>query len=378
MQLNYEKAAAYINRQISSELLSPFIRSRPLEYFLIGKDASSMQSLANPKVSTMIGGGFSVDDPRRTSISGSRVHEFRFQAAQTDAAETIQNAGETPVATGFAEDNMKTAGTKWWQFSNPLKVRESTIMDARSPTEVASVLKEAIGQGFQMHSEKLHDELWNGSFDLTTQTNSDDRWPGLLGIRHALSDGTESGYKAYGGYDRSLAANMFLRSNTFDAAYLVSNGYIEDTQVKLRLIRQGNHIHGPAQKSDGGFDLAITTPELWEQLADEADNKATIYRNGIPDYAMSGFKYPVIHHDNCYITYDYKCAAGEMVCLKLSSWAVEFKADQKFKFEGWKKNQEITEGGRRYSWGNIVTTMRMTCREPWLQLRYTGLTTSGS
>lgn len=381
MGWNQQGVDAYVTRLINKKLRSSFVNVKPLLAILIGRDKAAMDKIGDPQFGVMVGGAKYGAGKRKTML-GSISHEFRYQKSQTDEAEALEyRAANTPTATGFAEDNVGTAATKWSRFINPVKIDEDDVENAQGDTAIANIIEEAVDMAMQRHLEKHQSSLWTGS--LTSAQQNAKMWLGYLGLQHTISDGStdSANYATYGTVDRTVAGQTALQGNVYTAANLVTDGYLADSQVKLRLIRQIKHVLGGMKhKHPKAGNLIITTSALWETLADEADGKAQIFRSStsVPEMAVAGFELPVIKYDDAIITYDPDCPDGELYALTTECWSYEIQKGSNFQIQKWTKKHETEEGAPRYRWTNINTKARLTCTEPWLQAKVTGLTVDGS
>ena len=125
-----------------------------------------------------------------------------------------------------------------------------------------------------------------------------------------------------------------------------------------------------------GCNLFITTSALFNELATQADARGiTVHQGGIPGHSTTGFKYPVICHDNVYYTWSKDVPSGKMYCLDLDSVMLEVHPQLNFKFSGFTKKNLSDEGGALYEYGTFDAMIRLSIRRPWLMGSFTGLTT---
>lgn len=376
-----ENIDTLVRSNITPELHSKFVDAKVLLAILAGKDKAALDRLGDPKAGVMFGGD-TIKPVRRMMLNGSYNHEFRFQASQTDESEIVERGGVTPVASGFAEDHTGTAETRWCQFMTPVKIRQDTLDDAQgNMLKIADAMEEAIAMGFQRHLEKYQSQFWTAT--LTSAQQNERKWAGHIGLVHAVSDGVtdSSNYATYGRVDRTVETQ--LKANVNAAATLVTNGHLATTKVELDLIRRLNiipSIGGLLHKGqgEGVGDIVITTPDLWAVMATEADDNAVFNRGDTmpASVAVHGFKNPVILKDNTRIVFDKDCPSGELYLLSTRSWSFEIQKGHNFQLGGFKKDWELTQGGEYIQWAHIDTKSRLTCREPWLQTKVTGLTTT--
>lgn len=384
MSLDSGVTNTYVRDLINPKLQSSFSTAKPLMAWLAGSSVAGLDQLGDPNVGVMFG-GVNLGIGQRSIIAGSIVHKFRYHKAQTDAASTILEGATTPTASGFAEDNVGTAGMVWHRFAAPIKVREDSIenvqngggTDEMKRLKIADVTEEAVGQGMQRELENLQSELWTGTLTQAQQDTSLQAWAGLLGVQHACSDGSstgETGFNYYGGVDRTVDTDP-LQSNVIDGDDLSSS------EITLRLLRQARlgttASYGEIRKKrhEAG-KLIITTPTLWEKLANDADQDNQINSNDIPQFARSGFASPVIRLDDAMVVWDHDCPSGEAYLITPEDWVFEIQKGSNFRMEPWQKKFLNEEGGNWYRWTLIVAKMRLTCRRPDLNIKMRDMTIS--
>ena len=386
MAYNIEGIRTYVRDRFSSLLYSSFTQRRPLFALLAGESMAKKEDFGRAG-RHIIAGGASMGLGERLAQAGDRTHQFRYQKGQTDAA-AVATDSATSVATGFAEDNVGTAQVVWAKKWAPFKVRNDSLLSAASPggsgvnanLRIASVLDEAIGQGLQREIEAYQTALWNGTLTSVQQDVTALTWPDFIGVNHWVSDGTKVGETTFthvGGVDRTVETEM--QANVQLAADLVTNGHLSNTVPTLRLIRKLKTIPSlgelQAKRSDAG-NLCITTGELFEVLANESDSKHTFFDRAIPEMRLVGFENPVIKYDNTLVTWDPGCPAGNMYLLTSGSWLFETQKGENFEIGQLNNKSDVDEGGGDYQFAHVKGKARLTCREPWLQTKVTGLTSS--
>lgn len=379
MALRYATILTYVERLVMRNLRSSFVASNPLLYFMAGSAADNLDRLGNPKMGVILGGA-NLGQAQRQQLDGSYNYQFRFQKDQTDVATAVTGAESTPVASKFADDNVALADFRWTNYWCPLKVRQSRLDAAKGDSAIGSIVEEAFGMAFQQHVTKMQSSLWTGT--LTESQQDSEEWADHIGLTHIVDDGTTTASKYYGGQDRTqyqhLKANLIAQSTLQSAGVLTDK---KPTLSLLRTLRISNTYGGLANKNPKSGRLVITTPDLWEVLAKEAESKHTIYETGqkVPGQLSSiGVQYPVIVKDTTMITYDPSCPSGELYLLTPESFVFQVQSGANFKAAPWQKKWEIEEGGGYYSWTNIHSKTRLMCLDPFLQTRVTGLTVSGS
>lgn len=370
----------YVRDVIKPMLHSSFSERKALTAWLAGGNVAALDSLGDPNAGAIIG-GMNLGVGQRAQ-SGGKTRKIRYHKDQTDAAAQVDAGGATPTATGFAEDNVGTFGMNFTTFVNAIKIREDSILDVQNggfsdemtAVKIAEIVEESVGQGFQRSLENLQSQLWTDTLTSTEQNVDTQVWKGTLGLQHWCSDGASTGETTFthvGGVDRTTDTE--LKGNIIDGDGLGSS------VPTLRLVRQARLLstHGAIKKKYAkAGDILITTPDLWDVLANEADGNNQINSNGIPRFARSGFNQDVIQLDDMVIVYDHDCPAGEMYLLTSDFWDFEVQKGENFRISNWVKKHETEEGGERYRWANITAKFRLTCRRPDLQVKFRDMTTS--
>jgi hypothetical protein len=379
----------YVKRKIMRQLHSSYVQYKAILFFMAGGRVVNLDKLGDPKAPVIIGGA-SMGQAEMMRLNGSYNHQFRYQTAQTDAPAVV-TASSTPAATGFADDNVGQAETRWSHFSNALKVRQSRVDAAKGDLEIASIIDEAMGMGWQRALEKHQTMLWTGT--LTSNQQDAEDWISNIGLKHWVSDGVDASGSSSGGdvlgSDESDYATVArvdrtthtqLKATVLHANRLVANGVLADTKPRLALFRKvriTNSLGGVANKRADAGRCVITGPDLFNVLADEAEGKYQIHQTSIPGFAIGGFKFPVIQYGNILITYDPDCPEGEWYQLTPESFLFEIQAGSNFVVEPWTKEWLVKEGGGYYQRTQIRAKTRFTCREPWLQVKGVGFTVDG-
>lgn len=385
--------AAYINRLVRKELLSKQVQARPLFYFITGNNQPGLEAMTvaqrNPVDNFKRGlslGGSDLGLAQRVTMRGSEKAQFRYQKDDPDNGQGVAPGGPTAVANKFSEDLVGTMQMAWTLWNWALKVRQSTLDNLGSMSEesakwyIANVAEEAVAMSFNQSYQNMQTQFWTGTLTLSQQEQIE-WYQNVLGLRHWVSDGTTSGetdYKYVGQVDRTTATQ--LKSTVLEAGTLQAAGVIPTyapTLDLIRKIRTINSLGGIANRDPDAGDLVITTAELFNTLAAEAEGQAQIWRDPtkpVPGTGMAlGFKYPVIVKDGSYITYDPDCTSGELYVLTTKTWMYEIRDGYNFMQTPWVKKHEVEEGGNMYSWKSIYLKHRLTCTKPWLQVKVKGL-----
>ena len=380
---------AYIQDLVSRTLYTNFVQRRPLLAWLAGMDKANMERLGKPGEHLFMGGS-NMGKGERQVLNGSVFHSFRYQKAQTDALEAITNTTSTPVATVDGHTLVGTSKTAWAKYWNAFKVPNDAINNAMAAggsadnvsAQIAKVLDETVGFGIQRHLEGQENALWSDTLTSAQQTVDDSTlfWPGYIGLKHWVSDGSSSGETAYnyvGGVDRT--SHTFLQANVHAASDLVSAGAMASTVPTHTLIRKlltWSSLGALQKFRSSAGQLCITTGELFDKIVDSIEAKHTFQHPSIPRLAEVGFGMPVAVVDQTVITWDPSCEGGELYLLTPESWVFETHSKENFTVSALSNKATVDEGGGDYRFGHVMTKARLICREPFLQTKVKGLTTS--
>ena len=382
----------YITALINKRLNDKFVKVKPLTSWLAGSATTKLDKLGDPQIGMFFGGRADMEG-RRAVQSGAPIYKSRYKKEQVDAATTLTSSGNIATASKFVEDLRGTTQYAWHMFNESVRIRESTIENIMGAgysehvgnQQIASVIEEAADEQIQVMLDKLQSLLWTGTLTSGQQaaiTNDDQEWSSILGLTHLVSDGTSTGETTYNyidGVDRTT--ETILKAN------VVLGSQLTATVPTLRLIRQSRLLQtggasdaatfGAMRKrqADAG-KLVVTTPELWEVLANEADSKNQINSNDVQNFARSGFNQPLIRLDDSYIAWDHDCPSGQLYVLTPETFCFQTQKGNNFRPGPWVKKHETEEGTQRYRWNNIYTKCRLACERPDLNLKFTSLTTS--
>lgn len=377
MAISYDQVNIWVRELIKPKLHSSYVQMKPLLYVLAGKTVANLDSLGDPQAG-VVWGGAGIGRATMLQQAGSFNHRFSYQKTEADASSHVALDGATPTATVYGDDLVDNAETRWTDFWGPLRLRKDRLDAAISSgnnLRVASLTEAAVSMGFNRHLQKHQSELWTGT--LTEAQQDLEVWPNYIGVQHTC-DG--SGTDFYGGKDRSSETE--LRGKEYTAGALATAGAIASggTVPLLRMVRwlkSENTTGGVANRYAGAGDLAITTPSLWNVLANEAEGQHTIYdsQTQIPGMMLSrSMQYPVIKKDTTLITYDPDCPDGEFYLLSTDFWVFEVQKGNNFAIDEWQKKWLNDEGGAKYLYTQIHAKTRLTCYRPDLQVKITGLT----
>ena len=374
MAINFDQANSWTRQLIEAELKSSFGKTKPLLTFLAGQTVADFGSrLGDPSMGTVLGGK-AVGKATLRSQLGSYQHQVRYQSSEPDAASAVQLDDATPVASVFADDLVKQFATRWTEFDSPLRVREDRVEQAQGELQVRALLEEALDMGFNKHLKKHQSSLWTGT--LTEAQQSAETWQDYIGVQHVA---TGTGGDFYGGVDRDV--DTVLQGTTNTHTVLTAANVITDNVPNLRLIREiitNNTYGGIGNKMAGAGKLVITTPALWNTLANEAEGKHRINHSteGIPGMLTdTSTAFPIIHKDTSSIVYDEDCPAECCYVLTPEVMVFEIMPGKNFSIDQWQAKWRNDEGGAKYWYTLIRAKTRFTCYRPDLQVQCTGLVT---
>ena len=364
----------FVNDYIDDRLESAFLSATPLFYFL-GLGEPENKNLLGRAGGTALFGGAKMGGAEKMKQNKSEHHQFRFLEQRYGELVGVEYGGATPTASGFTEDDYFTAQTQWTDLRMAAKTREHSFLFAEDAGELAigAFVEEQLAEPWDNFVTKVHNSLWTGTRSSAQQGQR--VWTDFLGLQHTLTPDN-----VYGRRDRTAFAG--LQPSYIDASTDFSNA-----NADLRWIRYANNGFTKAgsgakfkglsgRKSGGGARCWITSDTIWSDLANQAEGRYEIHSSGIPQYAMGGFKQPIIEYDNSYITWDPDCPDGEMYGLNLDYWVFEVHRAANFAWSGYTNKGKTEEGGEAYEWGNFHLLSRLTCRAPWLNVRINNVTTS--
>ena len=358
----------YIEKKVNNS----FVQFRPMLYFMGLRTAEGNRKLGRPGTAAVFGCG-NMSQAKVQTLAKSYNIQHRYAKTEPNDGARVEYRGATPTASAFSEDNYGTTEFRWTQYTEPMKVGNHILEMAKEDLLLTqSIYEDAMNETWERLNKRINADVWAGT--LTAAQQNKTMWSdGVLGVTHTLTASN-----TYGRVDRSVETT--LQPLVVDATALATTVVTLDVnrQINVGGVFGSTTITGLAGKSDNGrgADVFITTPTLWNALASEAEGRFSITQNGIPNTAIAGFNYPVIHKDNVYFTYDPDCPSGQMYALNLDTWLMEIQGERNFKVNPWVNSATTVEGGAEYRWSNITATIRMSCTKPWLNARIHGLTTS--
>lgn len=379
-----EKINAHVREYFDSRFSSTFIQRNPMLYFFL-RGGEKQGKLGQPRANAVFGGMELTEAEMKTNSASPGIFHT-YQISEPNDGASVSYGGVTPTAAGFAEDNAGQTETRFWHHMEAVQVRKHSLEMATSGVQIGSLLDRSTAPVFNRMLKRVNGLMWYGgtataSTESTVSMNTQAQqakliWDEPLGVIY-----TTTANNIYGRVDRSsvttlnprvIAANTAFASSVVDLNInrYVNNGYTDNTSSAT--------VDGLANKSENGYgvDLFITTAALFNELALQSDGRGTFYHDGLPNHAVSGFKYPIIEHDNVYYTWDKDCPAETMVGLCLDEWLCEVKSGHNFNFLGFNDKSKLEQGGEYLEWGNYSLQLRQSCRRTDLQVRITGLTSA--
>ena len=351
-----EGLSAYVRESFQRKLENPFARFRPWLSFLALVSVERLTKLGRPNTAAVFGdlSGLGRGELRRLG-HGTGMH-FNFIKYEPNDGATLSHRGSTPVATVFGEDNAGMMETRWAHYVEPMRIGKSSLDDATGPSAIMSIMDNTTSITMERLLKRVNDDLLSGTLSADQQNLV--RWPNLLGVTHLLTaDNT------YGRVDRQVETNLNPVVINYGAA------------VDLDLIDKINHgatgIVGRAQKRpDGqGCNLHVVHPAKWQVLRAEAEGMYSIQIPSAPTNAAVGAKRPAIRYGDNWITYDDDLPVAEMYSTRIESWILEVDPRYNFVPQKFVLKSDVEEGGEFYEWSNIHAKLRLTHRQPWLNVR---------
>lgn len=379
MAYNRTAIDAYVREYIDTELHSSFIQRTPLLYFLSLNGKGAKAPLGQPGGSAMFG-GVGIGKARAKEMNHSKEIHLRYETGELGDEAGVTYGGATPTASEFAEDEVGTIAFRWSHHMAPLKFRKHTLEMARGESEIASVIEEGTQRRISKFQRYINGLLWDGGMgsgystvDMNDATEQGyEIWKEPLGLKYTV--GTVN--NLYGRVDRSTETELNPFALTAGVGALAS-GTAADLDWNRVVNNGGTGFEGRANMNPNstGCSLFITTSAIFNELAAQADARGIrTIQGGVPHHSLSGFKFPVIEHDNVYYTWDQDCPAGTMYCLDLDCWTMETRKGHNFQWTGLVDKSKTEEGGGYYEWGNYDVMPRLSCSKPWLQGTISGIT----
>lgn len=375
---NYSRSgiAALINDRIEQKIESQTVELHPLINLLGATEAdnSPYNSLGRPGMGAVFG-SVSMGKAVRESKLASYNRHFRITRFESEAASNVTHGGATPVATTRADENVATFETRMTHVMKPVEFNAHTLerlADSGSRVGMANYVQEMMQEPWERLCKSIHQMFWTDT--LTAAQQDLPTWPGFLGLQHTLTASN-----TYGRTNRATSPG--LDPNVIDATADFST-----PSITLEMIRKinsgftrttaGTKFVGLKHRSgDGrGATCWITTPELWQELADQIESRYVIQIGDLPAHGLGGFKYDALNYQGTYIIADNLCPDGEMYGLCLDSWLLEVDPRHNMRFLGLTNEAATVRGGDYIEWGQLSFQARLTCRRPFANARVTGLT----
>lgn len=371
-----ENINALVNDRIEKRIGSSSVRLHPLFNLLAAQDPSTSPYaiLGQPGMRGVFG-SMNMDPIERENGIGSFNRHFRITKFESEAASGVSHGGATPVATTRADENIGTFETRYTHVMKPVEMNKHTLermADAGNAVGMANYVVSLTAEPHERFVKSIHQRWWTDS--PTESEQNAKTWTKFLGLQHTLTEDN-----VYGRVDRTVATG--LDPNVLDAS-----ADFNSPSIALEMIRKINSgftrvtaqttFDGLKHRSGDGSGATcwITTPTLWQELADQIESRYVIQQSDMPKHGLGGFKYDTIYYNNTYIISDYLCPAGEMYGINPNTWLLETDSRHNMRFMGPYSEAETVRGGDYIEWGQFTFQGRLTCREAFCNARVTNLT----
>lgn len=373
---------AHVRELFTKGLNSTYIQRNAALYFMGLGDAEAKGKLGQPKASATFGGA-SLGQSEVKNQLGSMERQYKFQLTEPDDGAAIEYGGQTPVPAGFAEDNEGTIGFRWFHNQEPLQLRKHSLEFAKGETAIGSIVEESTGPVLNRFLKRHQTLLWHGGtgsngsqVDMNSASQQNKKmWAEPLGILYTLTKNNY--YGRVNRTDETLLNPMVVDASSAFETTLVSLDICRDVNIGYVDQDSGSAVDGLCNKDpmETGPRLFITTAALFKELMSQAEARGIrVITGGIPDHPISGYRYPIIEHDNVFYTWDKDCPAGTMVGLHLDFWLMEIARGHNFVWSGFTDKSKNEQGGEYIEWGNFDAQYRLSCKRPDLQVKIENLT----
>ena len=366
-----EGLQAYVRENFTKRLYNPFARFNPMLSYLGLSSVEKLTKLGRPNTAAVFGdlGKLGRGEIRRLGHSSAIF--WNYQKYEPNDGSTVAHRDSTPTASTFGEDNAGQIELRWPHYMEPMTVGKSSLDDATGPSAIMSIMDNASAITFERLLKRVNEDMLNGT--LTAAQQNEQRWTSLLGLDHVMTSGN-----TYGRVNRTAESDL-------DPLIIDATTALDTTAISLDLIDVINHgnstVTGRAAKSaDGqGCNLHIVHPRLWQTLREEAQGLYAIEVPKMPGNAAVGTQRPAIRYGDNWITYDDNlkidgtATTTTMFSTRLESWVLEVDPRYNFVPQPFVLKSEVEEGGEFVEWSQVHAKMRLSCREPWLNCKVTGL-----
>ena len=267
---------AFIQSHLDSGISNSLLTQDPILYFLSLDTAMARQSDHIPENMSLLGTGRMT----QAELEVERRAHFREIIHVTDSyddTDSLDDFGDnTPTASGNIEDVYGTTKHAYTKIFHPLRVSRGALDSAETPQSVIRNVERLRQPAQDQFITKIIYRLWN---DWPTPAQQQRRyWTQMAGILGLCAQGNY-----FGGVER--AAHNVLQAQHIDAATDLPDGAAVDINL-CRMINNGfTKADGsgvfPAlsrRSPDGmGPNLFITTNDLFQELADQAEAKNSQY-----------------------------------------------------------------------------------------------------
>ena len=364
-----EGLQAYVRENFTRKLFSPFAKFRPMLTFMGLNSVEKMTKLGRPNTAAVFGDLSRLGRGELRRLGHSSAIFWNYQKFEPDDGEVVLHRGSTPTASTFGEDNAGMLELRWTHYMEPMKVGKSSLDDATGASAIMSIMDNASAICLERLLKRVNADLLSGT--LASGNQDLVRWESMLGLEHVLAQNN-----TYGRVERSVETDL-------NPALIAAGSQLASTTIALDIVDFINHggnpsgtaVEGRAARSpDGsGCNLFIVHPKQWQKLREEAEGRYTIQIPELPGNAAIGARKPAIRYGDSWITYDDGVTASELLATRIESWVLEVDPRYNFVPQPFVLKSEVEEGGEFVEWSQVHAKMRLSCREPWLNCKVTGL-----
>jgi len=357
---------AYTRENFTRRLMNPFARFHPMLTFMGLVSVERLTRLGRPRTAAVFGDLAQLGRGELRRLGHSNAIFWNFQLYEPNDGTSVKHRDVTPTASSFGEDNAGMIEVRWCHYMEPLKVGKSSLDDATGPSAIMSIMDNSTAITFERMLKRVNADLFTGS--LTAAQQNLVRWESVLGLDHVCSPNN-----TYGRVNRTTHTDL-------NPVAITAGTDTDTTAISLDLIDIINHgnanVTGRSQKSpDGqGCNLHIVHPRLWQSLKEEAAGLYSIVVPSMPTNAAIGSKRPAIRYGDNWITYDDTMNSSIMQSTRIESWVLEVDPRYNFVPQPFVAKSEVEEGGEFIEWSQLHAKLRVSNREPYLNVETTALT----
>ena len=249
-----EQLQAYAQNYWDRKLYNTFAQQYPLLHFLGINTESSRKMLGVPGVPLIFGGVNQIGQGELAELAYSYNHQFRYVKYETNDGGTVANGGATKVASGFAEDNVGTAETRWTFYQEPIAIRKDSVEAAQGEVQIASIMDQALGPVWTRFHKRINTGLWSGT--LASSDQDQIMWPDFIGLTQWLTANNTCAR-----VDRSVITTLnplVLDASTFTGGSAINFNFHRKVNVENSLaFKSDNDAGKPLITDDTAHPLAL-------------------------------------------------------------------------------------------------------------------------